>query len=152
MSKQFPLQNLLDLSHTLTDSAARKLGKINAHKMEVEKRLEMLLQYRRDYQAKFEQSVKSGLPQEGWRNFREFMEKLDAAIAQQKKAMHLAIEQTKQGELEWLNEKRKQQSYDTLSHRHTQAEARRNARHAQRDQDELAARSHLAKTASATQD
>jgi len=51
------LKLLLDLAQQRTDSAAKKLGKLNLQQQEAEKKLNLLLQYRHSYQSHFQNST-----------------------------------------------------------------------------------------------
>ena len=82
--KAFPLQSLLDLSHLRMDDAARQLGQLLASEQEVGKTLELLEQYRGEYEARFRQAAQDGLGRDEWANYQSFLGRLDEAIAQQR--------------------------------------------------------------------
>ena len=81
MPISFSLNRLLDLAQTRSDAAARRLGELNSRQQEAEQKLRLLLGYRQNYQARFQEFAKSGIEQTEWQNFLAFMGKLDAAIA-----------------------------------------------------------------------
>ena len=51
-----------------------------------EQRLQLLLEYRSEYTARLARVAQTGMHSVGWRNFREFIDKIDAAIEQQREA------------------------------------------------------------------
>lgn len=141
MAGNFPLKTLVELAQQRSDSAARSLGALNAQGEETEKRLQLLLRYREDYQTQFRESVRSGMPSAGWRNFHEFLAKLDAAIALQRELVAQAKLRTLVGQREWQAQQCRLKSFNTLSARHLGAESSRAAKAEQREQDEHALKS-----------
>ena len=138
MSKPFPLQTLLDLARSDSDGAAARLGALNGHDREMEERLLLLLEYRNEYRANLEQMARAGMSSVDWRNFREFIDKIDAAIVQQRQAVADAKHQLQAGQHHWHAQQRKLKSFDTLSSRHRTTELRIESRQEQKEQDEFA--------------
>jgi flagellar FliJ protein len=147
VSKPFPLQTLLELARAGNDAAAAQLGAVNGHEREMQKRLQLLLDYRSEYQAHFAQAAKMGMDSAGWRNFREFMDKIDAAVAQQRELVAQARQQVETGQLHWHSEQRKLKSFDTLAQRHRTQAQKAEARQEQREQDEFALKGFLGRQA-----
>src|SRR3989338_11718836 len=83
MDKPFSLQTLMNLAQHQNDSATRKLGQLNKQQQSAQQQLETLRQYRRDYQTRLQESTHGGMDHAELRNFQEFINKLDEAIAQQ---------------------------------------------------------------------
>jgi flagellar FliJ protein len=142
MTRAFPLQSLLDLSHLRLDEAGRKLGELIAGELEASQRHGLLVQYRDEYQTRFLTAAKGGLSPGEWQNYTAFLAKLDEAIGQ----AHLAMAQTKQrtvaGQQEWLAKRGRVKAFDTLSTRHQSRLAYQDQRHEQKASDEHAARRH----------
>jgi flagellar FliJ protein len=138
--KAFPLQSLLDLSQTRMDDAARKLGQLLASEQEVEKTLALLEQYRDEYEARFRQAAQDGLSRDEWANYQSFLGRLDEAIVQQRSLVEASKQRTVDGQQEWLDKRNRVKAFDTLSQRHKASEERSEAKTAQRDQDEHAAK------------
>ena len=69
------MQRLIDLAHNKTDVAARLLGRLNAQASETEKKLQLLLDYRNDYQTRFLSTSSNGVHSLEWQNFQEFMKR-----------------------------------------------------------------------------
>ena len=140
MPKPFPLQSLLDLSLERMDEAARHLGQLLACEQEVEKTLEMLLQYREEYQKRFCEAAQNGMGRDQWSNYRSFLGRLDEAVEQQRQRLAQSRQQTAAGQQAWLAQRTKVKAFDTLSQRHKALEARAEGRAEQRAQDEHAAK------------
>jgi flagellar FliJ protein len=85
MTKPFSLQPLIGLALHQNDAATRKLGQLNKQQQSAQGKLEMLRQYRKNYQERLQTSTQSGINPTELRNFQEFINKLDEAISQQLK-------------------------------------------------------------------
>ena len=140
MSESFTLQPLLDLANNRMDEAARKLGELIASEHAVEEKLALLVDYRKEYHARFVEAVRNGIGPDAWRNFSAFLGKLDDAIAQQEKAVSVSRQRTEQGQQAWVDQRNKVKAFDTLSHRHQSQQARKEAKQEQRLTDEHAAK------------
>ncbi|MBL0284974.1 MAG: flagellar export protein FliJ [Zoogloea sp.] len=140
MSESFPLQPLLDLANNRMDEAARKLGELIASEHAVEEKLALLVDYRKEYHARFVEAVRNGIGPDAWRNFSAFLGKLDDAIAQQEKAVSVSRQRTEQGQQAWVDQRNKVKAFDTLSHRHQSLQSRKEAKQEQRLTDEHAAK------------
>ena len=84
MARKLPLDTLTDLARTQTDEAARRLGALQSARLGAGQKLELLLQYRQDYDDQLHQLMNKGLPTAQWRNFQAFLGTLDGAIEQQR--------------------------------------------------------------------
>ena len=140
MSESFPLQPLLDLANNRMDEAARKLGELIASEHAVEEKLALLVDYRKEYHARFVEAVRNGIGPDAWRNFSAFLGKLDDAIAHQESAVSVSRQRTEQGQQAWVDQRNKVKAFDTLSHRHQSVQARKEAKQEQRLTDEHAAK------------
>ena len=143
MARPSPLNQLVDLAQKKTDLAARNLALLNVSSLDAEHKLRLLLSYRDDYYARFRETAGNGIDQTAWRNFHAFMAKLDAAIAEQRKAVAESKRGVQDGQTAWQAEQRRLKSYHTLAERNRRAEATRSARREQREQDEHAAKMSL---------
>ncbi len=143
MSKPFPLQTLLDLAQVNSDTAAARLGALNGHDREMEQRLQLLLDYRGEYTAHLARVAKIGMNSVDWRYFREFIDKIDAAISLQRETVAQAKHQVQTGQHHWHAQQRRLKSFDTLSQRHRSAERKSEARQEQKEQDDFALKGFL---------
>lgn len=140
MSPRFHLQPLLDLAQTRTDEAARQLGELLAAERDVAQKLQMLEDYRREYNDRFVEAAREGLSPDAWRNYGAFIARLDEAILAQRKLAEQSHQLTAQGQQHWLAQRNKLKAFDTLSQRHQAGLARIEARQEQKMADEHAAR------------
>ncbi|MDN5752946.1 MAG: flagellar export protein FliJ [Nitrosospira sp.] len=136
MTKHSALDTLLELAQTRTDDAARRLGALNTHGMDMEAKLSLLVQYRHEYSARFQTSMRQGITASDWRNYQEFLNKLDAAIMQQREILAATRQRVEAGQVAWQSARRTLKSYDTLAQRHRRAESLHLTRHEQKETDE----------------
>lgn len=142
MSTRFTLQSLLDIARSRTDTATRNLGHACSREQAEEQKLQMLIDYRRDYQASFQQTMRDGVSPACWRNYQEFMNKLDLAVKQQLEVVTHWQRLALASRHEWKSEQRRLKSYDTLHERHHQAESQHASRVEQKEHDEYSATAH----------
>lgn len=122
------------------DDAARRLGELIASETEGKRKLDMLQEYRDEYQQRFLQAAASGIGPDAWRNYSAFLVKIDEAIAAQRSIVEQSRLRTVQGQQVWMNHRNKVKAIDTLTQRQRAAELRTEARREQRLSDEHAAR------------
>ena len=122
MTKPFSLQPLMNLAQHQKDSATHKLGQLNRQQHNAQSKLEMLQQYRKDYQARLQESTQNGINPAELRNFQEFINKLDEAISQQLKLVGQSKVSTQVGRGEFDTAQRKLKSFDTLQQRHIETQ------------------------------
>lgn len=142
MGKTFPLQTLLDLSQLRLDEATRRLGELISGEQEASQRLELLTQYRQEYQSRFVAAAQSGLSREAWANYQSFLAKLDAAVAQAGELVNASRQRTAEGQKEWLAKRGKLKAFDTLAQRHETRFQYAEGKKEQKAQDEHASRRH----------
>ncbi len=140
MPKPFSLQPLLDLMQTRTDEAARRLGQLIAAEQNQKSRLKLLEEYREEYNQRFRESSLAGMTPLAWRNFLDFLGRLDEAIIQQRLIVANSERDTTQGQDQWREQNKRLKAIDTLSDRHTANERYREGKQEQKLQDEFAAR------------
>lgn len=140
MKKTFSLQPLINLAKHQNDSATHKLGQLNKQQHSAQSKLEMLQQYRRDYQARLQESTRNGIEPAELRNFQAFINKLDEAISQQIKQVGQRKVSTQAGRNEFEIAQRKLKSFDTLKQRHIESQANTAKKSEQQLQDEHASR------------
>ena len=110
MTEPFPLQPLLDLANNKMDDAARKLGELIASEHAVEEKLALLVEYRKEYQARFVETARNGIGPDAWRNFSAFLVKLDDAIAHQQRIVSDSKRRVEQGQQNWVDQRNKVKS------------------------------------------
>ena|SRR5687768_10259667 len=148
MTKPSALETLLDLAQTRTDDAAKRLGMLCAQGVHMEAKLELLLQYRDDYRIRFQDLMREGLTASGWRNYQEFLDKLDDAITQQQEALLSTQQRVAAGKAAWQSARRTFNSYETIAQRRQRSESQRSAKREQRETDEYTTGSFVRQTPS----
>jgi flagellar protein FliJ len=132
------LKTLIDFAQKQSDVSAKQLGQLNLQKQDAEQKLHLLLQYRHSYQESFQNSAKNGIDHIEWLNFVAFINKLDAAITEQRQTVIEAQNNRNIGGEAFLSCQRKLKSYDTLSQRQQRVENQQQMRNEQKQQDEYA--------------
>jgi len=152
MSNKFSLQPLVHLAQQQNDAAIRKFGQLNQQQQAAQEKLDTLLQYRRDYQVRLQETVRNGMNQTDLRNFQDFILRLDEAIEQQRTANEHALSQVQVGRTALMEAQRKMKSFDTLALRHIASEKKLAEKVEQRLQDEHTGRASAIKVAAAQND
>ncbi len=143
MSQPFQLQALLDLAKEGSNAAAARLGVVNGRQRDMQTRLQTLQDYRAEYAERLARMAQDGLDSLGWRNFREFIDKIDVAIEMQLEVLVKASADVESGQRDWRAQQCRLKSFDTLSQRHLMTERRKDARREQKEQDEHALKGFL---------
>lgn len=149
MIKPFSLQPLVHLAQQKNDAATKKFGQLNQQQQAAQTKLDTLLQYRKDYQTRFQEAAQNGMSQSDMRNFQNFIQRLDEAIAQQRNANEQALNLVQTGRNDLQDTQRKMKSFDTLKQRHLENEKQLTAKSEQSQQDEHTGRFAAIKAAAA---
>lgn len=140
MPRPFALQTVLELMQNRTDNATQRLARLLAAERDAKKKLEMLQHYRDEYGVRFRQAARDGLGQPEWRNFQQFIDRLDEAITQQHEAVRAQEQHTAAGQEDWQKQRARMKAFDALAERHRSSEERLEQKQEQKTQDEFAAR------------
>lgn len=140
MASRSQLETLIDLARRETDAAAKRLGAALKAAQDQQQKLQMLIGYRDDYAARFEQTLMAGMTPMAYRNFQAFMGKLENAINGQQEQVRLAERRGEQEKATWQVAERKRMSYTTLDNRAQQEAQRLETKRDQKAMDEHAAR------------
>jgi flagellar FliJ protein len=143
MSPSLPIGPLTDLARSRTEDAARRLAACQIAKTSASLKLELLLQYRRDYSAQLKTLMQDGLDSAQWRNYQNFLATLDGGIEQQRAAAVRAEAGLDHGRSDWQHQHRRLSAFETLAERMQREQSTAQARREQRDSDEQAARMFL---------
>lgn len=139
------LDTLIELATAAADEAAQRLGQALATAEDAGKKLELLIQYRDEYAQRFNAALRAGLSPAGYQNFRNFIEKLDAAISSQQLVVQQARQAVDAERGNWQASERKRMSFDTLATRAQKAAGQKASRQDQKQMDEHASRTPLFK-------
>lgn len=145
MATSSALDTLIELASKESDDAAKRLGHCMKALEEAEQKLVLLMQYRDDYAARFQESLTTGLTAMGYRNFQLFMDKLEQAISGQQMVVRQAQLRVEHERSAWQASERKRMSYGTLANRALKARQLADNKRDQKQTDEHAARSFLYK-------
>lgn len=140
MATNTALDTLVELATNETDEAAKRLGLAIRACEDTEQKLALLLQYRDDYQARFQSGLTSGITASGYRNFQLFLAKLDTAISGQQRIVDDAKQRISDERGAWQSSERKRMSYGTLITRAEKEEQRKESKRDQKLMDEFATR------------
>jgi flagellar FliJ protein len=142
MSKRFPLEVVMELTRKQADEAAAALGLLRQKERAAQQTLEMLETCRADYHERFAKTSQDGLRNEQWRNYHEFIAKLNAAIIQQTETLGQCRLQVQAGLAHWQECRVKLKSFDVLLERHQRGELQLENKREQREQDEQSSALH----------
>jgi len=140
MPGEFPLKVLQEVADIRTDAAVTNLGALMQNLQRQEAKLALLVQYRTEYQARLLQARRRGLDGLALRNFHDFLERLERALAEQEVTVAQAQRGVERGREEWRALDQRSRAYDTLAQRFDSAAQRRAAAVEQKLQDDHAAR------------
>jgi flagellar protein FliJ len=143
MTKPFSLQAVLDLMQSRADEATQKLARLIAAEQDAKGKLDLLSQYREEYARRFQVDAQSGMSPLQWKNFQDFLDRLDDAIGQQRLVVRNSQSNTRAGQAVWQEQRTRLRAMDTLAVRHRSAEFTLELRREQKLTDELASRKRL---------
>jgi flagellar FliJ protein len=129
---------LQQLAEQRRDDWTRALGTLLAQLDEAKNRLQLLVDYRNDYQGRLERAVRGGIQGEGLRNYQSFLANLEVAIEQQTSVLGGLRQQETKVRRAIANEQRQVESFSVLQKRRANAETVRENRRTQAQQDEFA--------------
>lgn len=139
MSK-FPLQTLLDITAQRFADAERRLQQANAQLQTEQQKQDLLETYRREYEQKLLTAQQSGLSVTQWRDFQQFISKLDTAIEQQKSSVRNAADFVHSAQQQWEEQRKKIKGFELLAQQHHKQEEKKENRREQKQSDEFAAK------------
>lgn len=137
------MNTLIELATEEVSEAAVRLGHAVKAATEAEEKLTLLMQYQDDYAARFQADREAGMTAKDYRNYTNFIEKLDQAIKGQQMVVQDARRQTERKKAEWQECERKRASYETLATRTKKAIQKKEDRKEQKETDEFANRKSL---------
>ncbi|MGM1052617.1 MAG: flagellar export protein FliJ [Pseudomonadota bacterium] len=132
-----PLDTLIELARSDRDQAGQALASERQNKRQVADQLESLSQYRLEYAQRLQQAMHQGIDPASMRNYQQFLDSLDAALARARDALVSQQQRVDQRQDQWQQEQRKLSSYDTLASRRQADQRRHEARQEQRLSDEM---------------
>ena len=143
MSRSSALDTLIDLTREAVDNAGRNLAGAQRTQQQVQRQLDTLNHYRHEYCVGLQKAMQEGMDPASLLNYQAFLRSLDDAVARAINTLNEQTGQVRQRQQQWLEQKRKLNSYNTLVERRIQAEQLRDNRNQQRLIDELSAQLRL---------
>jgi flagellar FliJ protein len=134
------LHTLIELAEKDVENAAMQLGRTIKAKDEATQQLELLTQYRGDYETRLQNNAQKGLSVSQYANFQGFIGKLDQAIEGQNKLIIDAEYKVELAKKHWQECEKKRLSYKTLIKRNITAELKKENKRDQKQTDERATR------------
>ena len=140
MAERRPLALLAELAQERRDAAGRRLGRSLAALKDSEARLALLERYRNEYRDRYARAGSGGVGASELRNFREFLERLDKAVLQQRSEVETLTRGSAELRGRWLKERTHGKSLDVLTERAESADRAAEGRQLQKLLDEFAGR------------
>lgn len=137
------MEALIRLAARKVDDAAQALALRTGREREAIAKLKLLADYREDYFVRFGAQAAAGLAEAQLANYRAFLARLEAAIAEQQRVVDDARAAVAAAQAQWQTEQQRLKSYEVLDERRRRRDRVVGARREQREQDEYAAHLHL---------
>jgi len=134
---------LRELAQDRRDSCGQQLAEAATLRDAARQKLEMLLDYRREYDGRLAQTASDGIDAAKWRSYRAFLANLERAIEQQTEALGTLQQRVSDVQARWRDEQRQVDSFRILDQRRRAEEVRSSGRRDQKLTDEFAARGLL---------
>ena len=131
---------LKELAADRRDSISARLAEAVAQRDTARQKLEMLVDYRREYDSRLSDSATGGIDAEKLRSYRQFLVNLQRAIDQQTEVLVQCQQRLAQLQAQWSAEQRQVDSFRVLDERRLAHETRVENRREQKLIDEFAAR------------
>ncbi|PXX92905.1 flagellar export protein FliJ [Halomonas heilongjiangensis] len=136
-SASTPLETLADLARDARDQAGQALAGERASERQVVGQLESLGRYRLEYAQRLQQAMHEGIDPATMRNYQQFLDSLDDALARARQALAAQQQRVGQRQAQWQQEQRKLSSYDTLVSRRAMQQSLQEQRRELRTSDDL---------------
>jgi flagellar protein FliJ len=141
VTRTLPWERLKDVAAKRRDAHAQRLATLTRERDDAVRRLEMLVGYRGDYEARLAQASRTGIDRSELRNYQAFLAQLERAIAQQAEIVGAAERNVGGAKAQWTSEHQRVESFQVLDGRHLTGIARDEQRRAQKLTDEWSMRS-----------
>lgn len=133
-------RRLRALAEDKRDACAKALGSANAAAHDAERKLQMLLDYQREYGQRMANAGAGGIAAERLQNFRRFIAQLARAVDQQRSVVAAAQGEVERMQLALSVAQRSFESFQVLVERNDNADNIASRREQQKQQDEYASR------------
>ena len=140
MADTFRLAPVLELAQRRLETATGELQKLALLRNEAQSRLEQLQQFLSDYRDQFRQGLENGLERDRMLDCQAFLSKLERAVEMQRIEVQRCQSAWEAKHRTWMDLRRDEQAMSVLKARHLAAEAVRDGKREQKQQDEFAGR------------
>jgi flagellar FliJ protein len=134
---------LKNVAEQRRDASARGLVRASTAMKDAQQKLQLLLDYRLDYQSRLERASRLGIRGEGLLNYQRFLANLEKAVEQQTAVLEGLQRGVTNAQQQVNSDHRRTESYQVLDDRCTEAADTKDRRRQQANQDEMATRSRL---------
>lgn len=141
MKKSQRLEPVVKVAESREQQAARALGQAQAQLAQAEQRQAELEGYKEEYLRRFHTAGSRGMSAAQMEDYRRFLGKLDAAIAQQQQVVAQAAGIVETQRHQWFERRGKTRALDKVVSRYQADERRQEAQQEQGELDERAQRS-----------
>jgi flagellar FliJ protein len=131
---------LRELAEDRRDGCGQRLAEAAAQRDAARRKLEMLVDYRREYDGRLNDTASGGIDAAKWRSYRAFLTNLERAIDQQTEVLGSLQQRVAAIQDEWREEQRQVDSFRILEQRRRAEETRTAGRRDQKLTDEFASR------------
>jgi flagellar protein FliJ len=125
------------------DESARCLVRASTELKNAQQKLQLLLDYRLDYQTRLDRASRMGIRGEGLVNYQRFLANLERAVEQQTAVLAGLKHGVAKAQQKVNVDHRRTESYQVLGDRRTEAADVQDRRRQQAQQDEMATRARL---------
>ena len=142
MSKPFRLSTVLELAQKDTEKATQEVGRLMNTREAATQKLALLSDYRNNYHQQMlnTANAEGGIDITRLRNYTAFIDRLGAAVDQQKGTINALESQLEASRANWIEKQRREQSFDILRQRHMEELRLDQERRDRRENDEHAAK------------
>jgi flagellar FliJ protein len=134
-------RRLKDIAEETRDRTAQRVAEARRAADAARQKLDMLIGYRRDYDARLARSAGDGIDMAKLRGYRTFLANLEQAIGQQADVVTAAEQKLVKAQDAWRQEQRRVESFRVLDERRATTLARAAGRNEQKLTDEIATQS-----------
>lgn len=131
---------LLHLAQEKLDAAAERMRQAQAQQVSAEGKLQQLNDFLLEYQARLRIGGVHGMGINQWRDFQQFLLRLQDAVQVQQGEVERCIQRFMLEKQSWQNERKQLKAYEKLMERERERAQRAEARREQKFTDEFAAR------------
>lgn len=132
-----PLDTLIDLARDDRDRAGQALAQERHNARQVAGQLDALERYRLEYAERLQQAMRQGIDPATMRNYQQFLDSLNAALARAQEALRTQQQRVGQSQDHWQQQQRRLASYDTLASRRARRQSLEEQRRERRTSDDL---------------